>query len=104
MCDFAYHVSTYYNAMLVCVHVQVVCVGSIVELEELTGVKVTDLHRERSVTDQPEIIGQLVCVQMCVVINVNYSPCPSNVTCLPEPDGCRTRITFPIRWISSNYF
>lgn len=26
---------------------QVVCVGSMAELEELTGVKVTDLHRER---------------------------------------------------------
>lgn len=26
---------------------QVVCVGSMLELEELTGVKVTDLHRER---------------------------------------------------------
>lgn len=26
---------------------QVVCVGSMAELEELSGVKVTDLHRER---------------------------------------------------------
>lgn len=32
---------------------QVVCVGSMAELEELTGVRVTDLHRERLVTDQP---------------------------------------------------
>ena len=34
--------------MCVCLFVgQVVCVGSMAELEELTGVKVTDLHRER---------------------------------------------------------
>ena len=26
---------------------KVVCVGSIAELEELSGVKITDLHRER---------------------------------------------------------
>lgn len=30
---------------------QVVCVGSMAELEELSGVKVTDLHRERWVRD-----------------------------------------------------
>lgn len=29
-----------------CASVQVVCVGSIAELEQLTGVKVADLHRE----------------------------------------------------------
>lgn len=29
-----------------CASAQVVCVGSIAELEQLTGVKVTDLHRE----------------------------------------------------------
>lgn len=29
-----------------CASAQVVCVGSIAELEQLTGVKVADLHRE----------------------------------------------------------
>ena len=40
-------------SVCVCVIHQVVCVGSMAELEELTGVKVTDLHRERWVTYQP---------------------------------------------------
>lgn len=39
-----------YDVTYICVYVlvhQVVCIGSMTELEELTGVKVTDLHRER---------------------------------------------------------
>lgn len=45
-CDIALSSCT----LCVCVRVlvrQVVCVGSMAELEELTGFKVTDLHRER---------------------------------------------------------
>lgn len=118
-----------YNAcvrvyVLVC---QVVCVGSMAELEELTGVKVTDLHRERWVTDQTSrltiwmftqwcVSAVIVCDTFrftgCVCVYVCVSPCCPcwicrchfNVTCLPEPDHYReTQITLLFRSSSANY-
>ena len=118
--------------LCVCVSVdQVVCVGSMAELEELTGVKVTDLHRERWVTDQtrrssatwtctqgyvsvvivwfPHIHTGCVCVcvSTCTWVLMLVYECVLplfHVTCLLVPEGCcGTQITLLFRSSSANY-
>ena len=37
----------YINVIISVIVAKVVCVGSIAELEELSGVKISDLHREK---------------------------------------------------------